>query len=220
MSTVASQITGVSIVYSTVCSGADQINHQSSALLAFVRGIYRWPVNSPHKGPVTRKMFPFDDVIMAQFVHKTMSGIRNHLFEEIYNTCNLQKDTYSFYCTYMWRYHDELPVMNQRQTMSRRFHDELPVKNQRQTMSWRYHDELPVMNQRHRDDVTTIPWRITSHEPDSDDVATIPWRITSHEPDSDDVATIPWRITDVINISYCSDDCMKTLNVQTQVGRL
>ena len=22
-----------------------------------------WPVNSPHKGPVTRKMFPFDDVI-------------------------------------------------------------------------------------------------------------------------------------------------------------
>ena len=32
--------------------------------LAFVRGIDRWPVNSPHKGPVTRKMFPFDDVIM------------------------------------------------------------------------------------------------------------------------------------------------------------
>ena len=29
-----------------------------------VRGIHRWPVNSPHKGPVTRKMFPFDDVIM------------------------------------------------------------------------------------------------------------------------------------------------------------
>ena len=25
----------------------------------------RWPVNSPHKGPVTRKMFPFDDVIMC-----------------------------------------------------------------------------------------------------------------------------------------------------------
>ena len=32
--------------------------------MAFVRGIHRWPVNSPHKGPVTRKMFPFDDVIM------------------------------------------------------------------------------------------------------------------------------------------------------------
>ena len=37
--------------------------HQSSAALAFLRGIHRWPVNSPHKGPVTRKMFPFDDVI-------------------------------------------------------------------------------------------------------------------------------------------------------------
>ena len=36
------------------------------ASLAFVRGIYRWPVNSPHKGPATRKMFPFDDVIMSQ----------------------------------------------------------------------------------------------------------------------------------------------------------
>ena len=38
--------------------------HQSSAPLASVRGIYRWPVNSPHKGPVTRKLFPFDDIIM------------------------------------------------------------------------------------------------------------------------------------------------------------
>ena len=64
MSAIASQITGVSIVYSTVCSGADQRKQQSSASLAFVRGIHQWPVNSPHKGPVTRKMFPFDDVIM------------------------------------------------------------------------------------------------------------------------------------------------------------
>ena len=37
----------------------------SLASLAFVRGIHRWPVNSPHKWPVTRKMFPFDDVIMT-----------------------------------------------------------------------------------------------------------------------------------------------------------
>ena len=42
-----------------------QRKHQSSASLAFVRWIHRWPVNSPHKGPVTRKMFPFDDVIMC-----------------------------------------------------------------------------------------------------------------------------------------------------------
>ena len=65
MGAMVSQIPGVSIVYSTVCSGASQRNHQSSASLVFVRGIHRWPVNSPHKGPVTRKMFPFDDVIMG-----------------------------------------------------------------------------------------------------------------------------------------------------------
>ena len=64
MSARASHITGVSIVYSTVCSGADQGKYQSSASLTFVRGIHRWPVNSPHKGLVTRKVFPFDDVIM------------------------------------------------------------------------------------------------------------------------------------------------------------
>ena len=53
-----------SIVHSTVCSGPDQRKHLSSASLAFVSGIHRRPVNSPHKGLVTRKMFPFDDVIM------------------------------------------------------------------------------------------------------------------------------------------------------------
>ena len=63
MSSMTSQITGVSIVNSAVCSGAYQRKHQSSAWLVFVRGIHRWPMNSPHKGPVTRKMFPFDDVI-------------------------------------------------------------------------------------------------------------------------------------------------------------
>ena len=43
-------------------SGADQRKHQSS----FVRGINRWPVTSPHKGPATRKIFPFNDVFMNQ----------------------------------------------------------------------------------------------------------------------------------------------------------
>ena len=65
MSTMASQITSLTTVYSIFSSGADQRKHQSSASLAFVRGIDKWPVNSPHKGPVTRKMFPFDDVIMC-----------------------------------------------------------------------------------------------------------------------------------------------------------
>ena len=64
MSTMASQITSLAIVYWTVHSGTDERKHPSSASLAFVRGIHRWPVNSPHKWPVTRKMFPFDDVIM------------------------------------------------------------------------------------------------------------------------------------------------------------
>ena len=63
MSSLASPITSLTIVYS-VYSRADQRKHQSSASLAFVLGIHRWPVNSPHKGPVTWKMFPFDDVIM------------------------------------------------------------------------------------------------------------------------------------------------------------
>ena len=62
MSTRVSQITGVSIVCLAVCSLADQRKHQNSASLAFVRGIQ---VDSPLKGPVTRKMFPFDDVIMG-----------------------------------------------------------------------------------------------------------------------------------------------------------
>ena len=57
MNAMASQITGVSIVYSTICSGAVERRHQSSASLAFVRGIHRWPVNYPLKGPVTRKCF-------------------------------------------------------------------------------------------------------------------------------------------------------------------
>ena len=65
MSLMASQITSFTIVYSPVCSGTDQRKHQSSASLAFVRWIHRGPVNSPHKSPVTRKMFPFDDVIMC-----------------------------------------------------------------------------------------------------------------------------------------------------------
>ena len=64
MGAMASQITSLTIVYSIVYSGRDQSKHQSSASLAFVRGIHRGPVNSPQKGPVTRKMFPFDDVIV------------------------------------------------------------------------------------------------------------------------------------------------------------
>ena len=58
---------------------ADQRKHQSSAALVFVRGIHRWPVNSPHKGPVTRKMFSFDDVIITTLYFIIWNFERRHL---------------------------------------------------------------------------------------------------------------------------------------------
>ena len=62
----ASQTTSITIVYSTVYSRRrSKKASKLRASLAFVRGIHRSPVNSPHKGQVTRKMFPFDDVIMS-----------------------------------------------------------------------------------------------------------------------------------------------------------
>ena len=71
MTMLASQITSLMVVYSIVYSGVNQRKHQSSASLALVQEIHRGPVNFPHKWPVTRKMFPFDDVIMH-------SGYREH----------------------------------------------------------------------------------------------------------------------------------------------
>ena len=68
MTMLASQITSLTVVYSIVYSGVNQRTHQSSASLAFVREIHRGPVNFPHKWPVARKVFPFDDVIMYIFV--------------------------------------------------------------------------------------------------------------------------------------------------------
>ena len=86
MSAMAYHITSLTIAYSTVYSGSDQRKHQSSVSLAFVRGIHRWPVNSPHKWPVTQKMFPFDDVSMATFLigfrylfHKWFSNMQCEL---------------------------------------------------------------------------------------------------------------------------------------------
>ena len=76
MGAMAYQITSLTIVYSTVYSDADQRKHQSSVSLAFVRGIRRRPVNSPHKWPVTRKTFPFHDVIMSHM--KYVIDVRRH----------------------------------------------------------------------------------------------------------------------------------------------
>ena len=79
MGSMASQITSLTIVYSAVYSGTDQSKHQSSASLAFVWGIHRGPVNSPHKWPVTRQMFPFDDVIMTSLVRVCL----NHHYNDV-----------------------------------------------------------------------------------------------------------------------------------------
>ena len=92
MGAMASQITSLTIVYSTVYSGADQRKHQSSASLAFVRGIHRWPVYSPHKWPVTRKMFPFDDVIIFNLLWPTIWIVCLH---DVLLICNLDSHNIS-----------------------------------------------------------------------------------------------------------------------------
>ena len=93
MSEIASQITSLTIVYSTVLSGADQSKHQSSASLAFVWEIHRWPVNFPHKWPVTRKIFPFDDVIMP-YLDRWLYNRWNLWYE---NNCDNNKDLITNY---------------------------------------------------------------------------------------------------------------------------
>ena len=75
MGEIASQITRITIVYSTVYSDADQRKHQSSASLVFVRGIHPGPVISPHKWPVTRKMFPFDERCVSASICATGAGL-------------------------------------------------------------------------------------------------------------------------------------------------
>ena len=88
MIAMASQITSLTIVYSTVCSGADIKQHQSSASLAVVREIHRWPANSLHKGQVTRKMYLFDDVIMKIawrfWTHICVTKETKAVFQNIY----------------------------------------------------------------------------------------------------------------------------------------
>ena len=86
----------------TVCSGAGERKHKSSASLAFDRGIHRWSVNSPHKGPVMRKIFPFDDVTM-NFVYSlsctgaTCSWVWNAMWERVDHEC-VHSDYYNAQC--------------------------------------------------------------------------------------------------------------------------
>ena len=71
MGTIASQITSLTIVYSIVYSDADQRKHQSSASLAFVRGIHRGPVNSQ----------------MASDAENVSIWWRHHEQDQNYNCC-------------------------------------------------------------------------------------------------------------------------------------
>ena len=100
MSVMVSQITSLTIVYSTVYSGSDQRKHQSSATLAYVRGNQRWPLNSLHIGPVTRKMFPFDDVIMVYHFQNswyTMSWLYVHaLHLDFCSICSVDRLVFTY----------------------------------------------------------------------------------------------------------------------------
>ena len=101
MSAMVFHITSLTIIYSTVYSGADQRRHQSSASLAFVRGSHRWPVNSPYKGPVTRKKVsiwcrhhdePSIYLSQPRVNHISERGISNTLFSSNFDIAIRQED--------------------------------------------------------------------------------------------------------------------------------
>ena len=97
MGEMVSQITSLTIVHSTIYSGADQRKHQSSASLAFVQGIHQWLVNSPHRWPEMQKMFPFDNVIM--YYWNLMSSIHWSKMRGIY--CRLLDSLHKW--SVMWK---------------------------------------------------------------------------------------------------------------------
>ena len=68
ISVMASLITGVSLFTQPFVQAQMKKKHQSPASLVFVRAIQRWPVNYPHKGPATRKMFPFDEEHVFEWI--------------------------------------------------------------------------------------------------------------------------------------------------------
>ena len=100
MDAIASQITSLTIVYSIVYSDADQRKHQSSASLAFVQGIHRGPVNSPHKWPVTQKFFSFDDVIMMVCVFHNCDYLCKYreVLAQIYSVVNYINNHNVYWC--------------------------------------------------------------------------------------------------------------------------
>ena len=89
----------------TICSGADQIKHQSSASLAFVRGIHQWLVNSPHKGPVKQKIFR--PMMSSCFQFQSIPSIpknesEDKTYSNIVNTILFYTSYYSFQIKMIW----------------------------------------------------------------------------------------------------------------------
>ena len=131
MGAMASQITCLTIVYSTIYSVTDQRKHQSSASLAFVWGIHRSPVNSSHKWPVTRKMLPSDDVIMVlpvlmlpvqEVIHQRGDGQSDPGLSHINVTISVMPSaSHSMYSEWMWN------ILNRRMTYDRRNESQLHV---------------------------------------------------------------------------------------------
>ena len=105
MGPMASQITSLTIVCSSVYSGADQRKHKSSASLAFVRGIHRGPGISPHKGSVTRKMFRFDDVIMFKVNPCYQKGPRGAMIQRILFTYHVARSVPNLLLSPHWETH-------------------------------------------------------------------------------------------------------------------
>ena len=105
MSAVASQITGISTVCSSICSGADQRKHQSSVSLAFMRGIHWWPVDYPHRRPVTQKMFPFQDSIMNLKWRRLIVAAQSIIWKEnhwqLYR-CIFWKNMFDMFRSELW----------------------------------------------------------------------------------------------------------------------
>ena len=60
--------------------------------IGLARGIHRWPVDSPHKGPETQKMFPFDDVIMIANYHTQIIWKCCYIFYTHFHIIHVQPD--------------------------------------------------------------------------------------------------------------------------------
>ena len=127
MGAIASQITSLTIVYSTVYLRCWSKKTSISASLAFERGIHRGPVNSPHKRPVTRKMLPFDDVIMHHhcLIVSTVFDCLYHCLIISHRACvvigvQVKGQWYFHYESMEYRWQNGLHVLNKQRVLMHR----------------------------------------------------------------------------------------------------